>query len=76
MTGSSHFLSPNGQGSSDQEIQDFAKILRSLEQFARIVKGQDNFWKQNTFLTCLSWRFLISNELEKLEFKLEMIIGI
>jgi hypothetical protein len=27
------------------------------------------------FLTC-SWRFLISNKLEKIEFKLEKIIGI
>ena len=31
--------------------------------------------KQNAFLTC-SWRFLRSNELEQLEFKLEKIIGI
>ena len=38
------------------------------------VKGQNNFWKQNAFLTC-SWRFLISNKLEQLEFKLEKIIG-
>ena len=36
------------------EGRDFAKILRSLEQFARIVKGQNNFWKQNAFLTCSS----------------------
>ena len=57
------------------EGRDFAKILRSLEQFARIVKGQNNFWKQNAFLTC-SWRFLISNELEQFEFKLEKNIGI
>ena len=31
--------------------------------------------EQNAFLTC-SWRFLICNKLEHLEFKLEKIIGI
>ena len=46
------------------------KLLRSLEQFIQTVKGQNNFWQQNAFLTC-SWRFLISNKLEQLEFKLE-----
>ena len=36
--------------SSDQEKllkaggQEFAKILRSLEQFVQTVKGQNNFW--------------------------------
>ena len=54
------------------EGREFAKILRSLEQFIRTVKGQNNFWQQNAFLTC-SWRFLRSN---KLEFKLEKNIGI
>ena len=54
---------------------EFAKCLRSLEQFIQIVKGQKNFWQQNAFLIC-SWRFLISNKLEQLEFKLETIIGI
>ena len=44
--------------------------LRSLEQFVRTVKGQNKFWQQNAFLTC-SWRFLISNNLEQLDFKLE-----
>ena len=51
------------------------KLLRSLEQSIQTVKGQNNIWKQNAFLTC-SWRFLISNKLEQLEFKLEKIIGI
>ena len=32
-------------------------------------------FKQNAFLTC-SWRFLISNKLEQLAFKLQKIIGI
>ena len=26
------------------EGQEFAKILRSLEQFIQAVKGQNNFW--------------------------------
>ena len=47
----------------------FAKNFISLEQFIQRVKGQNNFWKQNAFLT-YSWR------LEQLEFKLEKIIGI
>ena len=54
---------------------EFAKFLRSLEHFIQIVKGQNNFWQQNAFLTC-SWRFLVSSESEQLEFKLEKIIGI
>ena len=40
--------------------------MRTLEQFIQPVKGQ----KENTFLTC-SRRFIISNKLEQLEFKLE-----
>ena len=59
----------------EAEGQEFAKILRNLEQFIQTVNGQNNFWLQNAFLTC-SWRFLISNKLEQLEFKLEKIIGI
>ena len=59
----------------EAEGQDFANFLRSLEQFIHTVKCQNNFWQQNAFLTC-SWRFLISNKLEQLEFKLEKIIGI
>jgi len=55
--------------------REFAKVLRSLQQFILTVKGQNNFWKHNAFLTC-SWRFLRSNKLEQLEFKLAKIIGI
>ena len=44
-----------------------AKILRSLEQFIQTVKGRTIFG---------NWRFLRSNKLEQLEFKLEKIIGI
>ena len=59
----------------ETEGREFAKILRSLEQFIQSVKGQYNFWQENAFITC-SWRFLRSNKLEQLEFKLEKIIGI
>ena len=53
-------------GSSDREKllkfeaegREFAKILISLEQFIQTVKGQNNFWQQNTFLTC-SWKIYI-----------------
>ena len=57
----------------EAEGREFAKILRSLEQFIQTVKGQNNFWQQNAFC---SWRFLISIKLEQLEFKLEKNIGI
>ena len=43
------------------EDQEFAKILRSPEQFIQSVKGQNNFWYSEYFLTC-SWRFLTSNK--------------
>ena len=33
----------------EAEGREFAKILRSLEQFVRTVKGQNNFWYQNVF---------------------------
>ena len=59
----------------EAEGQEFAKFLRSIEQFIQAVKSQNNFWLQNAFLTC-SWKFLISNNLEQLDFKLEKIIGI
>ena len=49
---------------------EFAKFLRSLEQFIQTVKGQ-----KNAFLT-FSWRFLISNKLEQFKFKSGKIIGI
>ena len=57
------------------EDQEFAKILRSPEQFIQSVKGQNNFWYSEYFLTC-SWRFLTSNKLEQLKLKFEKIIGI
>ena len=45
--------------------REFAKILRSLEQFVLTVEGQNNFLEQNAFST-RSRRFLRSNELEQL----------
>ena len=48
---------------------------KKLFQFIRTMYVFDQFLKQNAFLTC-SWRFLRSNTLEQLEFKLEKIIGI
>ena len=59
----------------EAEGREFAKILRSVEQFIQTVKGQNNFWQQSAFLTC-SWRFLTYNKSEQLEFKMENIIGI
>ena len=43
--------------------------------FFQTVKGQNIFWNKNAFSTC-SWRFLISNKLGQLEFKLKIVIGI
>ena len=34
----------------EAEGQEFAKVLRSLEQFVQTVNGQNNFWLQNAFL--------------------------
>ena len=59
----------------EAEGGEYAKFLRSLEQFVQTMKGQNNFWQQNAFLTC-SWRFLISDKLEQLAFKLQKSIGI
>ena len=36
----------------EAEGQEFAQILRSLEQLVQTVKGQNNIGKQNPFLTC------------------------
>ena len=36
----------------EAEDQEFAKFLKSLEQFIRTLKGQNIFWQQNAFLTC------------------------
>ena len=57
----------------EAEGREFAKLVTLLLEFIQTVKGQNNFWEQNAFLTC-SWRFLGSNILE--ESKLEKNIGI
>ena len=57
------------------EGREFAKLLTSMEQLIQIVKGQNNFWYQNVFLTCSS-KFLISDELEQLELQFEKNVGI
>ena len=60
----------------EAEGWEFAKILRSQQQFVQTVKGQNNVWyEQHAFLTC-SWRCLRSNKSEQLHFKLENSIGI
>ena len=47
------------------EGQEFAKILRSLEQLIWTLKCQYNFWNKMLFFKC-SWRFLRFNILEQL----------
>ena len=54
----------------EDESREFAKSLRSLEQFLQTVKGQNNFWEQDASLTC-SWKFFICDELEQFDFRLE-----
>ena len=59
----------------EDEEQEFAKT-GSPEQFTQTLICQYvQFFKQNAFLTC-SRIFLISKTFEKLEFKLEKVIGI
>ena len=36
----------------EAEGREFAKFLKSLEQFIGTVKGQDNFWNRMLFSTC------------------------
>ena len=52
----------------EAEGREFAKILRSLEQFILTVKDQTNSRNILLFLTC-SWRFLIS-KVRKIHFSL------
>ena len=59
------------QNCSDLKIaysREFAKILRSLEQFIQTVKKRTMFGNRMLFLTC-TWRFLRPNKLEQLKFK-------
>ena len=52
----------------EAEGEEFAKILRSLEQLIQTVKGQNNFWK--------GLEVFRSNKLEQLKLILGKIIGI
>ena len=56
---------------SRPSASNLKSFSRSLEQFIQTVNSE----RSEQFLTC-SWRFLISNKLEKFEFKLEKNIGI
>ena len=58
----------------EAEGQEFAKSEITITIYLNRERSEQ-FLKQNAFLTC-SWRFLRSNELEELEFKLEKNIGI
>ena len=46
----------------EAEGREFSTLQQ--EQFIQTVKGQNNFWQQNAFLTC-SWRFITSKKLEQ-----------
>ena len=54
--------------------REFESILRPLKQFIQTVKGQKNFSKQNSFLTCY-WRFLHPYTMKQLKCQSEHIIG-
>ena len=54
------------------EFQKFFSITRTIFSHS---ERSEQFLLTECFLTC-SWRFLISNKLEQLEFKLEKIVGI
>ena len=53
-----------------QEFENFFEIIRTIFSNG---ERSEQFLKQNDFLTC-SWRFLRSNTLQQLEYKLENII--
>ena len=88
MIGWSHFSDQEKLLKFEVEGWEFSKFLRSLEQFIQTVKGQNNFGNKKPFpikvfmisrriaFSSCSWRFLRSNELEELEFRLEKIVGI
>ena len=58
----------------EAEVQEFPKILRSLEQFIQAEKGQKKIWQQSAFLTC-SWRFLMSHKLENYSSNWKNLLG-
>ena len=58
----------------EAEGQECSKILRSLEHFFSNSERSEQFLVTECFL--YSWKFLRYDKLERLEFKLEKIIGI
>ena len=60
----------------EAEGQEFARFWRLLNRTVYLnSERSEQFLVTECFLTCF-WRFMISNKLEQLEFKLENIIGI
>ena len=59
----------------EAEGRKFAKKIEITRTIYSNSERLEQFLVTGCFLTC-SWWFLISNKLEKLEFKLENIIGV
>ena len=57
------------------ESREFAKFLKSPEQYIQTVKGQNNFWEQSGVFLTSSWRFLRSNKLEQLDSNCKKLLG-
>ena len=61
----------------EAEGREFSKFLRSLEQFNRTVKGQNNFQKKNFFNLLLEVPIsFYTLEQEQLTSPLEQMIGV
>ena len=45
--------------------REFAKFLRSLEQFIQTAKGQNYFWRQDAFLTSIQFKLEKNWDFEK-----------
>ena len=60
---------------SQAEGREFAKIFEINRTIYSNSESSEQFLVPECFLTC-SWRFLTSNKLEQLKFKLEKMIGI
>ena len=60
-----------------KKLLGFRNMQENLKNFeiTRAIYSKNKFWKLNAFSTC-SWRFLMSNKLEQLEFKMEKLFGI
>ena len=66
---------PSDREKLEAEGREFAKFFRSLGQFIQTVKDQEQFFVTECFFNLLM-EFVISNELEQLDFVLEKNIGI